>query len=226
MSETTTYSLTPIFDKIYNGVINGAKFPEIDLELSGDINTYPAGKLDVCFRKNDNSIEIWPAKNYEQGDERATILWLPWKQGEVTMLNERSIQQAPPKTLFLTYDLTGCKILFLRNGPIWHIDAQVHPGEFFPVVSGSEWVEDNWESGESDLSTYIHRHGQDSKLWDLSDYIKENPTPSREYGKGNIGDALVVGFVNDLKTLNLYMRSEYAAGAWTPLTEAVMTRKK
>ncbi|WP_426400941.1 BLF1 family deaminating toxin (plasmid) [Ralstonia sp. R-29] len=185
---------------------------EFDAALNG---RYP-GLLDVYLHATQTGFRI----DLDASGEAATILWLPWKQGELTALRPDSIARAAAGTLFFTYDLSGCKLFSILGGPVFHIDALVSAEDTWQQISGDEWVEENWEPGSQQQVTYVHRGGQDAGLWDLSAYLVSDSPPST-YGNGNVGSAIVGGVVNANQQLDLYMR----ASPWASLTYASQTYK-
>jgi hypothetical protein len=156
----------------------------------------------------------------EAPGEPATILWLPWKQGELRELVPFWVEQAAPGTVFLTYYLSGCKLFSIHGGPTWHIDAQIEADLFWPRIAAEEWVEDYWPAGTSQHVAYLHRAGQPAALWDLSGFL-EGAAPTT-YGNGNVGQAIVGGVVNDDHKLDLY----YQTSPWKPLGFASQRRLK
>lgn len=191
-----------------------------DLKLSFDpsLNTKSPGAQNVYLHAiSENEIKI---NLTASGGEASDILWLPWRQGELPSIQEFSISAAKPETLFLTYELSGCKLFGIKGGPFWHIDAQVSVSEFWPGILSSEWVEDYWPAGSTQDVAYLHRLGQSASLWDLSQKITGNPPTT--YGSGNVGNAFVGGIVNTHNEIDLY----YQASPWSPLKYTQQTMKK
>ncbi|CAJ0808492.1 hypothetical protein LMG19083_04715 [Ralstonia psammae] len=185
------------------------------LEFDAVLNARYPGKLDVYLHATETGFRI----DLDSSGEPATILWLPWKQGELTTLRPESIGNADVGTLFFTYDLSGCKLFAILGGPVFHIDAPVTADEMWQQISSDEWVEEHWESGSQQVA-YVHRDGQDAGLWDLSAYLVSDGPPST-YGNGNVGSAIVGGVVNADHQLDLYMRSS----PWASLKYSGQTRK-
>lgn len=190
---------TPLQDRIRDAMAGGG---ELGLDLDQALNTKGPGTQEVYLHDQGASIRV----DLDNGNdaEAATILWIPWRQGSVTVLQPYSTWKAAPGTLFLTYYLSGCKIFAIRGGPVWHIDAQVIVAEFWPEIMSNEWVEENWSAGETQEVAYLHRAGQNASLWDLSAHLQGGAPTT--YGNGNLGQALVGGIVNNGQ-LDLYFKS-------------------
>lgn len=155
------------------------------------------------------------------------MLWLPWKQGELRTLQPSSITGVPSNTLFMTYDLSGCKVFAVSStteknttGPVWHIDAPITVTEFWRQITSDEWVEDNWQPGIQGQVAYLHRKGQSSNLWDLSAHLEDHS--STKYGNDNLGSALVGGVVNNSKKIDLYFQE--ANSSWISLNYTTQRR--
>ena len=202
-------------DQIRQAMKQGGNF---NVEMAEAIKGIVSGKLTVYLHKNDNGALI----NKEEKDgEKCDILWLPWKQGNLPCLGTYPIESVPENTLFFTYYLSGCKIFGIKGGPIWHIDAPILVSESIKVIKEDEWVEDNWEISKSQQVAYLHRLGQQSKDWDLSDYLKgDAPTT---YGKDNVGQCIVGGIVNAEKQIHLYY---YDGKVWKPFDYTTQTLLK
>jgi len=203
----------PLQDRIRIAMTGGG---DLKLDLSPALNQKYPGSLQVYLHDAEDAVRV----DLDDSGEPATILWLPWKQGELQVLQAYSIQQAAPGTLFLTYYLSGCKIFAIRGGPVWHIDAEVSVAEFWPQIAGEEWVEDNWELGTEQDVAYLHRAGQSPVLWDLSAYLAGGPPTT--YGNGNIGSATVGGVVNAGHEIDFY----FQASPWATLPFSGQVRKK
>lgn len=191
---------------------------ELRLSLDPDLNLQSPGKLRVYLHEvNENEIrvDLDPGNNAEPAD----IVWLPWRQGEMPMVQPYSISSSPPETIFLTYELTGCKIFGIQGGPVWHIDAEVSVDEFWPIIQQEEWVQENWPAGETQNLAYLHRAGQPPELWDLSAHLA-GAAPTTYGSGGNLGNAFVGGIVNDEGQLDFY----FQASPWKtlPYAEQVM----
>ncbi|HEX6369258.1 MAG TPA: BLF1 family deaminating toxin [Longimicrobium sp.] len=188
---------------------------DLELEFDSALNTKGAGSLQVFLHETTNGVRV----DLDDAGEAATVLWLPWKQGELQTLQPFSIGKAAPNTLFFTYYLSGCKVFAIGGGPVWHIDAPIEAAEFWPQIVSDEWVEENWEPGSEQPVAYLHRAGQQAALWDLSPYLIGGP-PST-YGAGNVGQGLVGGVVDDSKRIDLYFKtssvSPLPASHWVPL---------
>jgi hypothetical protein len=200
-------------DRIRDAMTGGG---DLELELDQALNGRGPGPQQVYLHDLGASIGI----DLEENDgEAAAILWLPWRQGSLTVLQPYSIQRAAPDTLFLTYYLSGCKIFAIQGGPVWHIDAPVDVGEFWPEIQGSEWVEDHWPAGGAQDVAYLHRAGQNALLWDLSAQLQGGAPTT--YGHGNLGQALVGGVVNNGQ-LDLYVKSS----PWAALAYGLQKLRK
>ena len=203
---------TPIQDKIRTAMTSGGNlFIEFDSALNGK----PPGSLNVYLQEIQSGAGV--KINLNSPGELANIIWLPWKQGQLTALRPSSIKGQ--NTLFFTYNLTGCKVFAIQDGPIWHIDAPIEVKEFWPQIANDEWVEDYWEVSTEKQVAYLRRGGQDSKYWDLSEYLQGvGPTT---YSSNNIGEAVVGGVVNASEQLDLYFKvtpqSSSESSSWTPL---------
>src|SRR2546423_12002838 len=126
----------PLQDRIRTAMTSGGT---LNLQFSADLNARAPGSLQVYLHEIPNGVRV----DLSSPGEAATIQWLPWRQGGLTVLRPPSAS-VPPNTLFLTYYLSGCKVFAIRGGPVWHIDAQVGVDEFWPVILSDDWVADNW----------------------------------------------------------------------------------
>jgi len=187
----------------------------LNLQFSADLNTKAAGSLQVYLHEIENGVRV----DLTSPGEAATIQWLPWKEGELSVMRPPSAS-VPANTLFLTYYLTGCKVFAIRGGPVWHIDAPVDVGEFWPQIQNDEWVEDNWPQGTPQDVAYLHRADQAAALWDLSAHLQGGAPTT--YGAGNVGQAIVGGVVNANHQIDLY----FMASPWSALAYAKQVRKK
>ncbi len=191
-----------LIDDIRNAMTSGGN---LYLQLGPELKGKSPALIDVFLRRiNNETIEV-NSVDFNPPGESAKLLWLPWKQGELTQLQRFSIERADPETLFLTFYLTGCKVFAIKDGPVWHIDAPVSVTEFWPRIEKDEWVEDNWAKGTEKSVAYLHRAGQGQDLWDLSQYLTGNPPNT--YSCGDVGEALVGGIVkdeNNSKYIDLY----------------------
>jgi hypothetical protein len=203
---------TPIQDKLRTAMTTGGT---LTVDFSSDLNAKAAGRLDVFLHDLGTSIRI----DLVNTGEPANILWLPWKQGNLTELQPSSITGAAVNSLFFTYYLSGCKVFGVRGGPVWHIDAPVTVAEFWPRIASDEWVEDYWPVGDTEDVAYIHRAGQQTNLWDLSTHLS-GAAPTT-YGSGNVGQAIVGGVVNASKQIDFY----FQASPWARLPYGKQTRK-
>jgi hypothetical protein len=194
----------PIQDQVRAAMTGGGN---LDLEFDAALNDKAPGPLQVYLHETATGVRV----DLDDTGEPATVLWLPWRQGTLQMLQPFSIGRAARGSLFFTYYLTGCKVFAIRGGPVWHVDAPIPVGEFWPQIVGDEWVTDNWEPGTEQPVAYLRRAGQQAELWDLSEHLVGNP-PST-YGAGNVGQALVGGVVDDNQQLDLYFKSS----PWAPL---------
>lgn len=194
----------PIQDQVRAAMTGGGN---LNLEFDAALNSKAPGPLQVYLHETSAGVRV----DLDGTGELATVLWLPWKQGELQTLQPYSIGKAAPNTLFFTYYLTGCKVFAIRGGPVWHVDAPIEVDEFWPQILNDEWVTDNWEPGTQQPVAYLHRAGQEAALWDLSAYLVGGP-PST-YGEGNVGQALVGGVVDGNQQLDLYFK----ASPWAPL---------
>lgn len=194
----------PIEDRVRIAMTGGG---DLELVIDVNLNQRPPGSQLVYLTETEDSVFV----NRDGPGEEATILWLPWKQGELTALQPYSIAKMPENSLFLTYYLSGCKVFGIQGGPVWHIDAPVDVGEFWPQIVASEWVEDNWQPGTAQAVAYLHRAGQTPNLWDLSAYL--TGAPPTTYGAGNVGAATVGGVVNAAQEIDFY----FQASPWAPL---------
>jgi hypothetical protein len=193
----------PLQDRIRIAMTDGG---DLDLVLDQALNGRAPGSQQVYLHDvGNNAIRI----DLSNDGEPATILWLPWRQGTLQVLQPASIERAAAGSLFLTYYLSGCKLFAVQGGPVWHIDAQVSVAEFWPEIQGNEWVEDNWPAGTVQDVAYLHRAGQDPALWDLSAQLQGGPPAT--YGNGNVGQALVGGVVGGGQ-LALYFKASPWAG--------------
>lgn len=205
----------PIQDKVRAQMTGGG---DLNLEFVPELNNQSIGSLRVYLHEeNKTQVRV----NLNNTGELATVLWLPWKQGEMRTLQPLSIERADINTLFLTYYLSGCKVFAIRGGPVWHIDAQIPVTEFWPFILQDEWVEDNWGQGKEQQVAYLHRAGQKPDLWDLKAHL-EGDLPST-YGSGNLGDALVGGVVNASRQLDLYFKA--GTSRWASLKYTSQRRK-
>lgn len=204
-----------LLQDIKNAMINGE-----DLELSFDqaLNDKAGGGLDVYLHEErPNRIRV---DLTAEGGEKARILWLPWKQGGLPSLSAHSVTSPRNEgKLFLTYVLSGCKVFGIAGGPIWHIDATISANVFWEQIQDVEWIQDNWQIGESQDVAYIHREGQREEYWNLSNYL-EGDEPIT-YGRGNVGSAIVGGIVNHGK-IDLYLK----ASPWKTFKYTNQKRKK
>ncbi len=203
---------TPIQDNLRYQMTHGG-----DLTVVFDValNAKSPGRQQVYLHEIEGGVRI----DLDASGEPATILWLPWRQGEITELQPSSVESAAEGTLFFTYYLSGCKVFAIRGGPVWHVDAPISVAEFWPRIASDEWVEDNWSAGTAQQVAYIHRAGQAANLWDLSAYLT-GAAPTT-YGAGNVGQAIVGGVVNGGQ-LDFY----YQASPWKVLGYAAQTLKK
>ncbi|NET05138.1 MAG: BLF1 family deaminating toxin [Symploca sp. SIO2B6] len=213
-----------IQDQIRTAMTTGGK---LQLNFDQILNTKPSGKLDVYLHKINSSDTVEVDLN-PSGGEAAQVLWLPYKQGELTTLQPFSIGNVPSNTLFMTYDLSGCKVFAVNKttgdeacGPVWHIDAEITTKEFWPQITSDEWVEDWWQPGTQQQVAYLHRFGQSSNLWDLSPYL-EGPPPTT-YGDEKVLSAVVGGVVNNSKKIDLYFQEPKSS--WTSLNYTSQKRK-
>lgn len=189
---------TPIQDSVRAAMTGGG---DLDLNFDEVLNTRAPGLLQVYLHETDGGVRV----DLNSPGEAATILWLPWKQGELQMLQPYSVAKQAPGGLFFTYYLTGCKVFAIRGGPVWHIDAVVAVAEFWPLIAEDDWVQENWQARTPQDVAYLHRAGQAANLWDLSAFLAGGP-PST-YGAGNVGEAIVGGIVNDDRELDLYFKA-------------------
>jgi hypothetical protein len=202
----------PLQDRIRAAMTGGGN---LNLEFSVDLNARPPGSLQVYLHEIQNGVRV----DLSSPGEAATIQWLPWQQGALTVLRPPSAS-VPPNTLFLTYYLSGCKVFAIRGGPVWHIDAPVAVDEFWPEILSDEWVEDNWPAGTPQDVAYLHRAGQAPALWDLSAHL-QGGAPNT-YGAGNVGQAIVGGVVNGNHQIDLY----FMTSPWSRLGYARQVRGK
>jgi hypothetical protein len=202
----------PLQDRIRAAMTGGGN---LDLDLSPDLNARSQGSLQVFLHEIPNGVRV----DLSGPGEAATILWLPWRQGQLRVWRPPSAA-IQPNILFLTYYLTGCKIFAIRGGPIWHIDAPVNVNEFWPQILNDEWVEDNWPAGTQKDVAYLRRAGQNATLWDLSARLQGGAPTT--YGAGNVGQALVGGVVNSSHQIDLYFK----ASPWHRLGYASQLLKK
>lgn len=183
------------------------------------------GTQDVYLQQVDPStvhVDKIPSSGVPLGAEAATILWLPWRQGGLTTLQPSSVRRAPVGRLFMTADLTGCKVLAFEGGPTFHIDALVGPDEFWTEVLQDEWIQEHFLDGTPQQVSYVHRAGQAPALWDLAGRMNGGATTT--YGAGNVGLGQVAGVVaqgGQERVLQLYLK----ASPWTalPLGRATIT---
>lgn len=202
----------PLQDRIRAAMTGGG---DLNLVLDPALNDKAPGSLLVYLHDLGDGIRV----DLDQSGEAATILWLPWRQGELQALQPASIERAAANSLFLTYYLSGCKIFAIQGGPVWHIDAQVSVAEFWPQIQASEWVQDNWQAGGAQDVAYLHRAGQNAALWDLSAYLQGGAPTT--YGNRNAGQALVGGVVGNGQ-LDLYFK----ASPWADLGYSPQKSKK
>lgn len=193
----------------------------LNVQFDPRLNGKAPGRLEVFLSAGDlpDSVKV----GVEGPGESANILWLPWKQGELQTLQPDSVERVPPGTLFLTYVLSGCKLFAIRGGPVWHIDAPVEVGEFWPRILDDDWVKDFWSVGTAQDVAYLHRAGQQPELWDLTGLLQGGAETT--YGADNLGDARVGGIVvegQQGKYLDLYVRTS----PWASLSYAEGRRKK
>jgi len=186
----------------------------LSIEFDQALNAMYQGSRQVYLVPINGGVRI----NANGPGEQATILWLPWRQGEITELQPSVIESAADGTLFFTYYLNGCKAFAIQGGPVWHSDAGITAAMFWQRVASDEWVEDNWRVGSARQVAYIHRAGQPANLWDLSAYLMGAPPTT--YGYGNMGQATVGGIVNSGQ-LGFY----YQALPWQVLPYAAQTMK-
>lgn len=204
---------TPLQDAIRAAMIGGGS---LTITFDPALNGRAPGALDVYLHEIPGGVRI----DQISPGEAARILWLPWKQGELTTLQPFSVTAAAANTLFFTYYLSGCKVFAVGGGPVWHIDAPVTVAEFWPQIMDNEWVEDNWPVGETQQVAYLHRAGQSVNLWDLSAYLS-GPAPAT-YGQGDLGQATVGGIVNANHKLDFYVQ----ASPWAQLKYAAQQLRK
>jgi hypothetical protein len=205
-------SRMPLQDDIRNAMTQGG-----DLVVTFDqaLNAlYPGSRQVYLVATDDGGVRI----NANGPGEQATILWLPYRQGEITELLASVIAAAADDTLFFTYYLSGCKVFAIQGGPVWHSDAEIDAATFWDRVQSDEWVEDNWPAGDPQQVAYIRRAGQSANLWDLSPYLVGAP-PST-YGDGNVGQATVGGVVTGGQLAFYYQTSP-----WQVLPYATQTMK-
>jgi hypothetical protein len=194
-----------LIDDIRNAMTSGGN---LYLLLGRELMDKSPALIDVFLRRIDNDTIEVNSVDFNPPGESATLLWLPWKQGDLTLLQRYSIEKAEPETLFLTHYLSGCKVFAIKDGPVWHIDAPVSVTEFWPRIENDEWVLENWQTGTEKLVAYLHLAGQPNDSWDLSQYLPGNQPNT--YGCGNIGEALLGGIVkdsNNSKYIDLYFRT-------------------
>lgn len=179
---------------------------DLTIEFDPALNAVGPGSQVVYLHAIDGGVRI----DLTAPGEQETILWLPWRQGQITELQPYTIGRAADDTLFFTYYLSGCKVFAIQGGPVWHIDAPIDVGEFWPVILDDDWVAENWQPGEAQNVAYIVRAGQNPLLWDLQAYLQGNgPTA---YGADNVGQAIVGGIVTG-GVLNFY----YQSSPWASL---------
>ncbi|HVI45116.1 MAG TPA: BLF1 family deaminating toxin [Chitinophaga sp.] len=206
-----------ILDNLRNAMETGGN---LGVTFTQELNTKAPGMIQVYLHQVDANtvrIDLQP-----QGGEEASILWLPWRQGELPVLQPFSIDTVPVGTLFFTYELTGCKVFAIQGGPAWHIDSEVRVDEFWPRIMSEEWVEDHWPVNTTQNVAYIHRAGQAAGLWDLSAHL--NGAAPQTYGHNNVGNAVVGGIVrqsSNSKQLELY----YKASPWAKFSYAAQKLK-
>lgn len=202
----------PLQDRIRAAMTGGGA---LDLTLAPALNDKSSGTLQVFLHEIPNGVRV----DLSGPGEAATILWLPWRQGQLQIMQPPSAAIAR-NTLFLTYYLSGCKVFAIGGGPIWHIDASVRVSEFWPEILNDDWVSDNWPAGTRKDVAYLHRAGQDALLWDLSARLQGGAPTT--YGAGNLGQALVGGVVSGNRQIDLYFKSS----PWRRLGYAGQVRKK
>lgn len=159
-----------------------------------------------------------------EGGEQAKILYLPWVSQKNCILSERHVSDAPADTLFLTYELSGCKVFGIEGGPIWHIDGGLSVPEFSKSIFECEWCLEHWfgateaidpAEGESHYQNvaYIHRSGEPENEWDLTAFIS-GAAPVTYGAEGDqIGSAVVGGIRGEAASLTLYCRRDTG---WSP----------
>ncbi|HTQ15667.1 MAG TPA: BLF1 family deaminating toxin [Rhizomicrobium sp.] len=187
----------------------------LTIEFADGMNDLGTGNRQVYLTAIPGGVRISPNAPGEQ----VTILWLPWRQGEMYQLRAETIEAAPNGRLFFTYYMTGCKLFAIRGGPVWHIDAQIPVAQFWPRICDEEWVKDNWQAGTAMPVAYLHRAGQGPALWDLSAFLEGDPPTT--YGAANVGQAIVGGIVTD-GVIDYY----YQSSPWAPLKYAFEKRLK
>jgi hypothetical protein len=201
----------PLADDIRAAMTGGGN---LTIEFDPVLNTRASGSQQVYLHAIPGGVRI----DLTAPGDQATILWLPWRQGELTELQPYSIQNAADDTLFFTYYLSGCKVFAIQGGPVWHIDAEVTVAEFWPQILDDDWVAENWDPGTAQMVAYIRRAGQNALLWDLSAYLQGNgPTT---YGANNIGQAIVGGIVTG-GMLDFY----YQSSPWASLPYSAQVLK-
>merc|ERR1719295_244984 len=163
------------------------------VRFGDDLIDSPSGRQEVFLHQEANDFVLIDKK--QKGGEKCTILWLPYKQGEVTCLTSYNVSKADAGTLFFTHNLSGCKLLSVAGGPVFHIDHNVTVKEFVPHIQTMEDIEDlGGLKGQS--CAFVYSENSKPAVYSLADYggsqCEEQATT---YGKAGVAGECTVGGV-------------------------------
>lgn len=206
--------MASLFDMLVADMIRGGT---LQIMLDEDLGERPRGLTNVNLTSDPNSVTPEIRVSPDPGGEPATIYWLPWKE-DVASSAVPSSSGATANMLFLTSYFSGCKILSIVGGPIWHIDPKTSLEKCWENALDG-WVDRNWPIGQAREVSYVCQTGAD--IWNLQGYLSGND-PSTPY----TGQATVAGIFNARLELELYLQCLYlgVVSPWTRIATQSMTR--
>lgn len=171
------------------------------VQFGDDLKQSPAGSQAVFLHQQADGLVLIDKQQGGDGGsepgEACTILWLPWKQGELVALSSYSMGKCDPGTLFFTHDFSGCKLLSIAGGPVFHIDSPVAVKDFVPHIQKVEEIEDmGGLKGQS--CAYIYSLTSKPEEFDLTAYREsEWEKQATTYGMaGTVGECRVGGVLS------------------------------